>query len=45
MKGDFLISVNGQDVENSPGEEAGAILKTAVGKVSLKLHRFKPAAR
>lgn len=42
MKGDILISVNGQNVENCSGEEAGAILKTVSGKVSLKLHRYKP---
>lgn len=45
MKGDMLISVNGQNVENCSGEEAGAILKTVIGKVSLKLHRYKPTAR
>lgn len=45
MKGDMLISVNGQNVENSSAEEAGAILKTAVGKISLKLRRYKPVVR
>lgn len=44
-KGDLLISVNGQNVENVGGDEAGAILKTVTGKVSLKLNRYKPAAR
>jgi hypothetical protein len=45
MKGDLLVSVNGQSVENSSGDEAGAILKTVMGRVSLKLHRYKPVAR
>ncbi|CAG9812997.1 unnamed protein product [Phaedon cochleariae] len=45
VKGDLLISVNGQNIENVSGEEAGAILKTVIGKVSLKLHRYKPVAR
>ncbi|KAJ8960332.1 hypothetical protein NQ318_004066 [Aromia moschata] len=44
-RGDLLISVNGQDLENSTGEEAGAKLKTATGKVSLKLHRYKITTR
>nr|CAH7758330.1 unnamed protein product [Callosobruchus chinensis] len=44
-KGDLIISVNGQNVENSTGEEAGAILKIASGKVSLKLNRYKPVQR
>uniref|UniRef100_A0AAR5PTV3 PDZ domain-containing protein n=1 Tax=Dendroctonus ponderosae TaxID=77166 RepID=A0AAR5PTV3_DENPD len=42
-KGDILIAVNGQNVENVTSGEAGAILKTAMGKVSLKLHRYKPS--
>ncbi|KAL3288733.1 hypothetical protein HHI36_003168 [Cryptolaemus montrouzieri] len=45
MKGDLIVSVNGQNVENSSGEEVGAILKTVMGKVSLKLHRLKPTTR
>lgn len=45
MKGDILVAVNGQDVQNCSGEEAGAILKTVMGRVSLKLNRYKPAAR
>ncbi|XP_057656983.1 uncharacterized protein LOC130894286 [Diorhabda carinulata] len=44
-RGDLLISVNGHNVENVGGEEAGAILKTATGRVSLKLNRYKPTAR
>lgn len=42
-KGDLLISVNGQNVTNATSEEAGAILKTVTGRVSLKLHRYKPS--
>lgn len=45
VKGDLLISVNGQNIQNSTGEEAGAILKTVMGRVSLKLRRYKPIAR
>ncbi|XP_018562817.1 inactivation-no-after-potential D protein isoform X2 [Anoplophora glabripennis] len=45
VKGDLLISVNGQNIENLTGEEAGAILKTVMGRVSLKLRRYKPTAR
>ncbi|XP_044265647.1 inaD-like protein isoform X2 [Tribolium madens] len=45
MKGDLLVSVNGHSVENSSRDEAGAILKTVTGRVSLKLHRYKPVAR
>ncbi|XP_017774513.1 PREDICTED: uncharacterized protein LOC108561189 isoform X2 [Nicrophorus vespilloides] len=43
MKGDLLVSVNGQNIDECPGDEAGAVLKTATGKVTLKLHRYKPA--
>lgn len=42
-RGDLLISVNGQNIENVTSEEAGAILKTAMGRVSLKLYRYKPS--
>ncbi|KAG5875316.1 hypothetical protein JTB14_016903 [Gonioctena quinquepunctata] len=45
VRGDLLISVNGQNVEEVSGEEAGAILKTVMGRVSLKLHRYKPFVR
>ncbi|XP_074036607.1 multiple PDZ domain protein isoform X3 [Leptinotarsa decemlineata] len=45
VKGDLIISVNGQNIEEVSGEEAGAILKTVVGRVSLKLHRYKPVVR
>lgn len=45
MKGDLLISVSGQNVDNCSGEEAGAILKTAMGKVALKFNRYKAVVR
>lgn len=45
MRGDLLVSVNGQNVESSSGDEAGAILKTVTGKVSLKLYRYKTVTR
>ncbi|KAK4884342.1 hypothetical protein RN001_000613 [Aquatica leii] len=41
-KGDLLISINGQDVENLSAEEIGAILKTITGRTVLKLRRYKP---
>nr|XP_022912936.1 multiple PDZ domain protein-like isoform X1 [Onthophagus taurus] len=45
MKGDLLVSVNGQSVDNVPSEEAGAVLKTAAGKVTLKFNRYKAINR
>ncbi|XP_076259043.1 multiple PDZ domain protein-like isoform X4 [Rhynchophorus ferrugineus] len=42
-RGDLLVSVNGQNVENVTSEEAGAILKTVTGRVVLKLNRYKPS--
>ncbi|KAK9679193.1 PDZ domain [Popillia japonica] len=44
-KGDLLISVNGVSVESASGEEAGIVLKTAMGRVALKLHRYKAITR
>ncbi|XP_054277487.1 multiple PDZ domain protein-like isoform X4 [Macrosteles quadrilineatus] len=41
MKGDQILSVNGQDLKNSTQEEAAAVLKTAAGKVTMKLGRLK----
>ncbi|KAF5275206.1 hypothetical protein FQR65_LT04239 [Abscondita terminalis] len=41
-KGDLLVSINSQDVENLSAEEIGAILKTITGRTVLKLRRFKP---
>lgn len=44
-KGDLIVSVNGNNIENANAEEAGTMLKTASGKVAVKLHRYKPNAR
>lgn len=44
IRGDILVSVNGQKLLDSSGEDVGAILKTLTGKVNLKLHRYKPTA-
>ncbi|CAH0550674.1 unnamed protein product [Brassicogethes aeneus] len=44
-KGDLLVSVNGQNVENMSGEEVGAIIKTVTGRASLKINRYKAIAR
>uniref|UniRef100_A0A1Y1KEW4 PDZ domain-containing protein n=1 Tax=Photinus pyralis TaxID=7054 RepID=A0A1Y1KEW4_PHOPY len=41
-KGDLLISINGQDVENLSAEEIGTLLKTITGRTLLKLRRYKP---
>ncbi|KRT81283.1 PDZ domain-containing protein [Oryctes borbonicus] len=45
MKGDLLVSVNGVSVERASGEEAGIVLKTAMGRIALKLNRYKAIAR
>lgn len=41
MKGDQILTVNGQDVRNASQEEAAAVLKTTSGKVTLKMGRLK----
>ncbi|XP_060849301.1 multiple PDZ domain protein-like isoform X3 [Rhopalosiphum padi] len=41
MKGDQILAVNGQDVRNASQEEAAAVLKTATGRVILKMGRLK----
>lgn len=41
MKGDQILAVNGQDLKSSTQEEAAAVLKTAAGKVTIKLGRLK----
>lgn len=41
MKGDQILAVNGQDLRNASQEEAAAVLKTATGKVTLKMGRLK----
>lgn len=44
-KGDLLISINGQDVENLSAEEIGTLLKTITGRTLLKLRRYKPVSK
>ncbi|KAJ1523896.1 hypothetical protein ONE63_010449 [Megalurothrips usitatus] len=41
MKGDQILSVNGQDLKAASQEEAAAVLKTALGKVAIKVGRLK----
>uniref|UniRef100_A0A1I7WXA8 Multiple PDZ domain protein n=1 Tax=Heterorhabditis bacteriophora TaxID=37862 RepID=A0A1I7WXA8_HETBA len=41
MTGDQILAVNGQDVANSMQEDVAAMLKTCVGKVTLKVGRWK----
>ncbi|XP_015372470.1 PREDICTED: multiple PDZ domain protein-like [Diuraphis noxia] len=41
MKGDQILAVNGQDLRNASQEEAAAVLKTATGRVTLKMGRLK----
>ncbi|XP_067003384.2 multiple PDZ domain protein isoform X1 [Anabrus simplex] len=45
MKGDQILAVNGQDLKGATQEEAAAVLKTATGKVSMKLGRLKAGSR
>ncbi|KAG8231568.1 hypothetical protein J437_LFUL011746 [Ladona fulva] len=42
MKGDQIIAVNGQDLKGATQEEAAAVLKTATGRVTIKLGRLRP---
>lgn len=41
MKGDQILSVNGQDLKNASQEEAAGVLKLTTGKVNIKLGRLK----
>ncbi|VDM55814.1 unnamed protein product [Angiostrongylus costaricensis] len=41
MTGDQILAVNGQDVANSMQEDVAAMLKTCVGRVCLKVCRFR----
>ncbi|KAK6057991.1 PDZ/DHR/GLGF domain protein [Cooperia oncophora] len=41
MTGDQILAVNGQDVANSMQEDVAAMLKTCVGRVCLKVGRWK----
>lgn len=45
MKGDQILSVNGQDLKSASQEEAAAVLKTVAGKVTMKLGRLKAARK
>ncbi|KAF6216459.1 hypothetical protein GE061_000801, partial [Apolygus lucorum] len=38
---DHILSVNGIDISKMNHDEAAAVLKTAVGKVNIKLGRYK----
>ncbi|XP_065558725.1 multiple PDZ domain protein-like isoform X2 [Artemia franciscana] len=42
IQGDQILSVNGIDLSNASQEQAAAILKTAMGRVDLKIGRLKP---
>ncbi|XP_071445201.1 inactivation-no-after-potential D protein isoform X3 [Hetaerina americana] len=42
MKGDQILAVNGQDLKSASQEEAAAVLKCAIGKVTIKLGRLRP---
>ncbi|XP_046389114.1 inaD-like protein isoform X3 [Ischnura elegans] len=42
MKGDQILAVNGQDLKAASQEEAAAVLKCAIGKVTIKLGRHRP---
>ncbi|GMT17003.1 hypothetical protein PFISCL1PPCAC_8300, partial [Pristionchus fissidentatus] len=41
MTGDQILSINGEDCANSMQEEVAATLKTCVGKVHMKIGRWK----
>ncbi|XP_023243674.1 inaD-like protein isoform X4 [Centruroides sculpturatus] len=45
MQGDQILEVNSIDLKNSSQEHAAAILKTVIGKVSLKIGRLKASSR
>ena len=45
MKGDQILAVNGQDLKSATQEEAAAVLKTAMGKVTMKLGRLKASSK
>ncbi|XP_067127955.1 multiple PDZ domain protein-like isoform X3 [Centruroides vittatus] len=45
MQGDQILEVNNIDLKNSSQEHAAAILKTVIGKVSLKIGRLKASSR
>lgn len=41
MKGDHIMAVNGHDIKTASHEEAAAVLKSQLGKVSIKVGRIK----
>jgi C-terminal processing protease CtpA/Prc len=45
MKGDQILAVNGQDLKSATQEEAAAVLKTAMGKVTMRLGRLKASSK
>lgn len=42
MKGDQILSVNGQCLKTVSQEDAAAVLKTTTGRVTIKLGRLRP---
>lgn len=45
IQGDQILEVNNIDLKNSSQEHAAAILKTTIGKVSMKIGRLKASSR
>ncbi|PSN48938.1 hypothetical protein C0J52_03466 [Blattella germanica] len=45
MKGDQILAVNGHDLKSATQEEAAAVLKTAMGKVTMRLGRLKASSK
>lgn len=45
MKGDLITSVNEQQVTTLSPDQVAALLKTAVGRVTIKIQRHKPQIR
>lgn len=41
MKGDHILTVNGQNLKDSNQETAAAVLKACSGKVTMKVGRLK----
>jgi len=44
MQGDQILNVNGSDLKTASQEQAAALLKTAMGKIDLKIGRLKAGA-
>jgi len=45
MQGDQILNVNGSDLRTASQEQAAALLKTAMGKIDLKIGRLKAGAK